>query len=1034
MPLSGFREMRERGNRASFVGFQVLCRHRLPPASVRSVVSERGEKGRRFGREGQASGRSEVTKMVELGPATADAEVVGIPHLPELADVKKHFTAKYGKEFVSAAVELRPNCGVSRLLVEKLSAKASDGPEKMKILSAIALEHNVKWDPKSFEGDIKPPEDLLNGPGTFQSPYTMHAQNHDVDPPQNFNSSHASAHGKHDGSMNSYAPSSQPSSHLQSPRPDDFGSSKAMSSAFSHPEQRTSPGTGPEGVEYRHSHDRSGGNFSSGSHQQWNTEFKDATTAAQAAAESAERASMAARAAAELSSRDNMNRRQSREESHFASGFSHRDDVGQRLTTGSRFLDERPSKEPMKNTSKSNSRVNYEQQTDDTEEDILAALNERFYNLKGRLAATSDSNGPPEIVSSPSMSNHDTVERHSRTSSFESDKSDISSDKNMGRAPSDHEMDIIGGNMHGVIKHEAFDCFEESSVPHQFSGLRNHPHSKIPSFDENSTSTWDRHKSSDDATSVDLFVIGQARNRVNAKETCSYDVAAAVFDDHGSDDGEAYNLHVEDELKDQQSSMGSHFPSRTNAWCPGKKSIYESPRKSNSSSLFTIERNHSSIASEGLISNAVPSQQDALLPVTFDDSDGPSSENEDGGSTSSHVQSKNLHYHDLNESFSLKGSSSLAENENLGYNNRQSSLRPSSADSHEGQMQHQNIQGVGVGGIKADDGQYGDPNRPSISLAQSRSNSSDVDEKFQTPVLLPAGDSDGDDENGSGSASGKELNFGFLAGGIRNKGYKLPPYLKNPATQNPSPSKQAVEEVTSTRNIQDTSSQVPPQEASRRRTSLRNPARSYNFSDGDSVKDRPSQQKFDGSEEGQHNNHNSGGVEVNKVSGSRRTFFDSDDSEAERELPEQKSAAGKSVAGQAFSRRTKDAAVASDDRSSHPKTKSSSQSPGNVDYAAPTRQSPPTSKSKPSTFQLSSEPTVSSEKNSVRPSATKQPSIPAALKTESPGNNYSAKTSGAAGDPSSVKDPVNRASHVHPKLPDYDTFAAHLRSLRQDRQ
>ncbi|XP_058767961.1 F-box/FBD/LRR-repeat protein At1g16930-like [Vicia villosa] len=48
--------------------------------------------------------------------------------IPKLADVKKHMASKYGKEFVSAAVELRPDCGVNRLLVEKFSAKAPDGP------------------------------------------------------------------------------------------------------------------------------------------------------------------------------------------------------------------------------------------------------------------------------------------------------------------------------------------------------------------------------------------------------------------------------------------------------------------------------------------------------------------------------------------------------------------------------------------------------------------------------------------------------------------------------------------------------------------------------------------------------------------------------------------------------------------------------------------------------------------------------------------------------------------------------------------
>ncbi|CAI0543763.1 unnamed protein product [Linum tenue] len=964
-----------------------------------------------------------VSSVVFASPRCAD--------LPELADVKKHFKAKYGKEFVSAAVELHPNCGVSRLLVEKLSAKAPDGPEKMKILSAIAEEQNVKWDPKLFEDVVKPHEDLLNGPATFQPASTVHAQTHNVDPPQNFNRSQVSSHGKHDTSTTSYAPNYQTSSHLQSPRADDFGSSEAMPSVFVNPEQGTPPGTGPEVVEYRHSYARSGEMFSSGSHQHWNTEFKDATAAAQAAAESAERASMAARAAAELSIRDNLNRRQSRDESHLASGFSHREDERQHHTTGSRLQGQRSSKDPVKNTSKINSRVNHEQQTDDTEEDVLAALNERFYNLKGRLAATSDSDDPPEVVSSPSLSNRQPVERHSRTSSSESEKSDVSSDRNMRRAPSEHEGDSIGSNMNGGENPESFDYFDESRVEHQSSVLRTHPHTEIPSFDDNSTSTWDFHKSSEDATSEDLFVIGQARSRVNAQESSS-DVATAVFDDYGSDDDEAYNLHVEDELNAQRSNMASHFSSRTNAWSSGQKSL--SPRKSSSSSLFATERNPSFVASEGLTNSLVPSKQDDLLPVTFDDSDGPSSENEEDGSISSQVHSRNLGDHHLNDSSSLMASSSPAENENLGYNNRQTSLRPSSANSIEGQMHHQNIQGVGADVIKADDGQFDHPNRSSISSAQSRSNSSDVNEKFQTPGLPPAGDNDSDDESGSGSEGGKELNFGFLAGGLRNKGYKHPPYLKNPAIQNPSPSKQAVEEDTSTRNIQDTSSQVPHQEASRRRTSSRTQAISYNFSDGDSVKDPPLQQKFNSTEEGRHSNHNSGGVEVNKVSGSRRTFFDSDDSDAEMELSKQKSAAGKSVAGQAFSRRTK-AAAASDNRSSHPKNKISSQSSGNVDYVAPTRQSPPTSNSKPSTFRSSSESPVSSGKNSVRPSVTKQTSNPAAPKTVPPGNKESsAKASGSAVDPPSREDSINRASHVHPKLPDYDTFAAHLLSLRQDRQ
>lgn len=47
-------------------------------------------------------------------------------------------------------------------LVEKLSAIAPDGQTKVKVLNAIAEEHNIKWDSQSFEEkDSKPADDLL---------------------------------------------------------------------------------------------------------------------------------------------------------------------------------------------------------------------------------------------------------------------------------------------------------------------------------------------------------------------------------------------------------------------------------------------------------------------------------------------------------------------------------------------------------------------------------------------------------------------------------------------------------------------------------------------------------------------------------------------------------------------------------------------------------------------------------------------------------------------------------------------------------
>lgn len=35
-------------------------------------------------------------------------------------EIRKHFLSKYGKEFITAALEVRPECGVSRMVGFKL--------------------------------------------------------------------------------------------------------------------------------------------------------------------------------------------------------------------------------------------------------------------------------------------------------------------------------------------------------------------------------------------------------------------------------------------------------------------------------------------------------------------------------------------------------------------------------------------------------------------------------------------------------------------------------------------------------------------------------------------------------------------------------------------------------------------------------------------------------------------------------------------------------------------------------------------------
>lgn len=90
--------------------------------------------------------------------------------LPELIQVQMLFASKYGKEFVAAASELMPDCGVNRQLIELLSVRAPSPEAKLKLLKEIAEEHELEWDPAASESELfKSHEDLLNGSTQFGS-------------------------------------------------------------------------------------------------------------------------------------------------------------------------------------------------------------------------------------------------------------------------------------------------------------------------------------------------------------------------------------------------------------------------------------------------------------------------------------------------------------------------------------------------------------------------------------------------------------------------------------------------------------------------------------------------------------------------------------------------------------------------------------------------------------------------------------------------------------------------------------------------
>lgn len=85
--------------------------------------------------------------------------------LPDLLTARNLFATKYGKEFILAASELRPDTSVNRTIVEKLSVYTPSGEVKLNILKEIAQEYNISWDSSKTEAEFnKMPEDLLNGP------------------------------------------------------------------------------------------------------------------------------------------------------------------------------------------------------------------------------------------------------------------------------------------------------------------------------------------------------------------------------------------------------------------------------------------------------------------------------------------------------------------------------------------------------------------------------------------------------------------------------------------------------------------------------------------------------------------------------------------------------------------------------------------------------------------------------------------------------------------------------------------------------
>lgn len=107
-----------------------------------------------------------ISSLIFAAPRCSD--------IPELLAIRDNFEKKYGKDFVSAATDLRPSCGVNRMLIDKLSVRTPMGEVKLKVMKEIAKEYQIEWDTTESENELlKPPEELINGPCTVVSASSM---------------------------------------------------------------------------------------------------------------------------------------------------------------------------------------------------------------------------------------------------------------------------------------------------------------------------------------------------------------------------------------------------------------------------------------------------------------------------------------------------------------------------------------------------------------------------------------------------------------------------------------------------------------------------------------------------------------------------------------------------------------------------------------------------------------------------------------------------------------------------------------------
>ncbi|KMS95819.1 hypothetical protein BVRB_004750 isoform B [Beta vulgaris subsp. vulgaris] len=960
----------------------------------------------------------------------------------ELQDIRKHFTAKYGKEFASAAIDVRPDCGVSRLLVEKLSVKAPDGPTKVKILTAIAEEHNIKWEPNWFkEEDAAPSVYMPVAAALPLEGNKIQMQPLNIEIADDLEDKRA---------VGTARPGTSSQSHTHTI------SDLVSSSSTSHLESRSS-----ESLSQKLGFSQSSGTEESAyaaGRQRWNMEFKDATAAAQAAAESAELASMAARAAAELSSRSNV-------KSDYSSGpgfpslhglsEQHRGNAGSGLQHShmhrnsiSGSLNQRSPR--IQNHEDANSQGNMTMGGDATNLNRYQAQHEVQFETgkqdftesrNSRRQSGDHDSSPIASKAEPNMFEQDLREsRNSRRQSGDHDSSPIASkaDPDMSRSPGFQEYE--NESSENPFHEETVDRKNQPSNFHSISGT------VVDEYDVFAKSNYDKYRSNSGDGSLASFSRNTADEEDwHVKSSYMYDEEDMAFKNHKEgnrilESDERYGLDSGSDIfvgKDRKTSAIDEKSIRTNAEAlfdesgsddddvlvlnPEEEGNFPSPDKSMHKGFSVNEDrpHYEPDLSKSFKNSSIYSKLIEPMPVTFDDSDGASSGSEkeqqsertDSGIYSNDYREsdKDRRLENMRSSYVEKGtvdsfmsSEHMEENQNI-YSRPVSTNRSGFDSSNASQWSS-----VAVSNDFKSQSNHGllDKGGPQKSF-----------QSLKHAELHPASESEYQNQPRIGG--GMELNLEALPGGRRNRAHLR--REKGGLADASSPSRSATAASSDTFGSREKASTSDYRQAPTKLGAIHT-----HFDSPDDNAEVSITPKSSNNAVGPYRSTIDGNVR--KTSPRDPTgYFDSDDSSSDEDLP--KPAVSKNVVDAGLSRRTKGSAprLVGSSRTSAAAAATTGRSPSS--YTSGVSSSgiaDQTNSDDEATFgQNLDRKTSQSDQNvyssgAEKPMSAKSHDFPEAsiTKEKAPSRENS----------------INNPSHVHPKLPDFEKITAQLLSLRKNRK